>query len=297
MNRKSKLRFKGFIEDWEERKLEEVFNMSISNNTLSRSELTYENGEIYNIHYGDILVNYGSIINLKRDILPFIKDSTSELYKNQMLYNGDIIFADTAEDETVGKAVEITDVEEKIVVSGLHTIVCRPFEKKAKYYKGGLNMRKIICFHNPDEENGYLSNWYLSKFIIDNITFTSMEQYMMYKKAICFDDKAIATQILDSTDVSYIKKLGRSVSGYDDNYWNGVRQIIVYEGLCAKFFQDNKLKKKLKSTGNALLAECAVKDRIWGIGLSMTDPNRFEHTKWLGQNLLGYALMLVRDRI
>lgn len=140
------IRFKGFTDKWEERKLEEVFNMSISNNTLSRSELTYENGEVYNIHYGDILVNYGSIINLKRDILPFIKDSTSELYKNQMLYNGDIIFADTAEDETVGKAVEITDVEEKIVVSGLHTIVCRPFEKKAKYYLGYyLNSNS---FHN-----------------------------------------------------------------------------------------------------------------------------------------------------
>ena len=53
----------------------------------------------------------------------------------------------------------------------------------------------------------------------------------------------------------------------------------------------------LKDTGDALLAECAVKDRIWGIGLSMTDPDRFDRTKWNGTNLLGYALMMVRDKI
>ena len=50
----------------------------------------------------------------------------------------------------------------------------------------------IICFHNPEEENGYLSNWFYSKFSIDDIEYTSMEQYMMYKKAIWFNDVAIA---------------------------------------------------------------------------------------------------------
>ncbi len=71
----------------------------------------------------------------------------------------------------------------------------------------------------------------------------------------------------------------------------------IYEGLIAKFSQNEELLDKLISTGNALLAECAVKDRIWGIGLSMTDPDRFDRTKWKGTNLLGYALMMVRDKI
>ena len=75
------------------------------------------------------------------------------------------------------------------------------------------------------------------------------------------------------------------------------RQIIVFEGLSAKFSQNNELKEKLISTGNSVLAECAVKDRIWGIGLSMTDPDRHDMSKWKGQNLLGYALMLVRERL
>lgn len=155
----------------------------------------------------------------------------------------------------------------------------------------------VICFHNANEENGYLSNWYPSVFTMNGVTFSSMEQYMMYHKALFFGDEKVATQILATNNVAEIKALGRLVSGYDENLWNGVRQIVVYEGLLAKFSQDPKLKEQLKSTGNAFLAECAVKDRIWGIGLSMHDPNRFNRVKWQGQNLLGYALMMTRERL
>ena len=155
----------------------------------------------------------------------------------------------------------------------------------------------IICFHNPDEENGYLSNWYLSQFSVDEITFSSMEQYMMYKKAVCFQDYDTADRILEMEDVSQIKKLGRKVSNYDENSWNGVRQIVVYRGLLEKFGQNDELKKLLLETGDSVLAECAVKDRIWGTGLSMTDPDRLDRACWKGQNLLGYALMMVREAL
>lgn len=155
----------------------------------------------------------------------------------------------------------------------------------------------IICFHNPNEENGYLSNWYMSTFTVDGVTFSSMEQYMMYSKAVCFNDLTTAGKILKTDDVAEIKTLGRLVVNYNDTYWNGVRQIIVYEGLLAKFSQNADLLSKLKATNAATLAECAVNDRIWGIGLSMKDPNRFCINKWNGQNLLGYSLMLVRKRL
>ena len=155
----------------------------------------------------------------------------------------------------------------------------------------------IICFHNPNEENGFLSNWYPSDFTVNNVKFSSMEQFMMYRKAICFCDDAVATQILSTKDVAEIKSLGRKVSNYDENMWNGIRQIVVYEGLLAKFSQNQDLKSKLKSTGNALLAECAVKDCIWGIGFSMKDPDRLDRTKWKGKNLLGYTLMMVREHL
>ena len=156
---------------------------------------------------------------------------------------------------------------------------------------------QIICFHNPYEENGYLSNWYPVQFSVDGIDFSSMEQFMMYRKAQCFQDKKTADKILQTEDVAQIKKLGRDVKGYDENFWNGVRQIVVYEGLLAKFSQNHDLKEKLIGTDNAILVECAVKDQIWGIGLSMKDENRYNRSKWRGQNLLGYALMMVRDQL
>ena len=154
---------------------------------------------------------------------------------------------------------------------------------------------KIVCFHNPEEENGYLSNWYSSQFIINDIIFSSMEQFMMYQKAICFEDNDIAQKILKTENVAYIKELGRLISNYNENYWNGIRQIIVFEGLMAKFSQNESLKRQLQETEHCILAEGAVKDKIWGIGLSMGDPDRLEISKWKGQNLLGYTLMMVRD--
>ena len=166
-----------------------------------------------------------------------------------------------------------------------------------KIHSERSEIMQIICFHNPNEENGYLSNWYMSPFTADGIRFSSMEQFMMYRKAVAFGDRDRAAQILDTEDVGRIKELGRLVSGYNDNYWNGIRQIVVYEGLYAKFSQNEELKRLLRATGKAVLAECAVKDRIWGIGLSMDDPDRLDRRKWKGQNLLGYALMMVREKL
>ena len=76
----------------------------------------------------------------------------------------------------------------------------------------------IVCFHNPDEENGYLSNWYPSRFTVDNANFSSMEQYMMYKKAVCFGDKDTADKILATDDVAEIKALGRLVANYNESH-------------------------------------------------------------------------------
>ena len=111
---------------------------------------------------------------------------------------------------------------------------------------------KIVCFHNPEEENGYLSNWYSSQFIINDIIFSSMEQFMMYQKAICFEDNDIAQKILKTENVAYIKELGRLISNYNENYWNGIRQIIVFEGLMAKFSQNESLKRQLQETEHCI---------------------------------------------
>ena len=96
-------------------------------------------------------------------------------------------------------------------------------------------MRHIICFHNPEKENGYLSNWYPSPFEKGGISFAHMEQYMMYQKALQFQDTEIAQQILQNDSPGIVKALGRSVRNYVDSRWSAVRQQIVYEGLLEKF--------------------------------------------------------------
>ena len=130
------IRFVGFTDDWEQRKLGKILD-SMQNNTLSRAELSYEEGHIKNVHYGDILVKYREVINIKTDQIPnIINDSIADKYKNSFLQNGDVIFADTAEDETVGKCSEIAELTDEIVLSGLHTIPYRPKKKFATGYLG-----------------------------------------------------------------------------------------------------------------------------------------------------------------
>lgn len=154
--------------------------------------------------------------------------------------------------------------------------------------------QNIFCFHNPNEINGIFSNWYLSNFAENGLVYTSVEQYMLYHKALMFHDERMAEAILNTEDVAKIKQYGRQVANYDDAKWSAVRYNVVKQAVYLKFSQNQQLAYQLKSTGDAILCECAVHDRIWGIGLSMTDPNRFDLNKWRGTNLLGKALMEVR---
>ena len=158
-------------------------------------------------------------------------------------------------------------------------------------------MDKIICFHLIDEPNGFLSNWYPSPFTLDGLHFTSVEQYMMYRKAITFGDTETAQAILSTDNVGKIKALGRSVLGYSDTVWNGIRQIVVYKGLLEKFRQNPDLKTQFLATAPHILAECALRDNIWGIGMTMHDEYRFHPDLWQGRNLLGFTLMMVREEL
>ena len=133
---KPKIRFKGFTDDWEQRKLGETL-YSLRNNTLSRAELSLENGVAKNVHYGDILVKFGEILDVKKELLPMIVDElVLAKYRDSFLQNGDIVIADTAEDETVGKCSEIAGVSDEKIIAGLHTIPCRPLFNFASGYLG-----------------------------------------------------------------------------------------------------------------------------------------------------------------
>lgn len=121
---------------WEQRKFVSVFE-GLQNNTLSRADLNYENGTVKNVHYGDVLIKFGDYIDASRTDLPYISDDAkADKFKNSFLQDGDIIIADTAEDDTVGKCTEIQGSEGLKLLSGLHTVACRPKEKYGPMFLG-----------------------------------------------------------------------------------------------------------------------------------------------------------------
>ena len=133
---KPKIRFKGYTDEWEQRKLGEML-ISLQNNTFSRADLSNETGVAKNIHYGDVLIRFGEVLDVSKEHLPMITDEkVLTKYKASFLQNGDVIVADTAEDITVGKCSEIAGLNDEVVLSGLHTIPYRPVEKFATGYLG-----------------------------------------------------------------------------------------------------------------------------------------------------------------
>lgn len=140
------VRFEGFEDEWEEKIIGESFRI-FKNNTYPRAELNYISGDIKNIHYGDVLIKYGSCINVRTDVIPFItSEESAKKVSSSLLKEGDIIVADTAEDETVGKCSEVINIGETKVVSGLHTIPLRPIEGFSQGYMGFF--MNSSTFHN-----------------------------------------------------------------------------------------------------------------------------------------------------
>ena len=121
---------------WEQRKFDEVFDCTVPNNTLSRAELSYDEGTVLNVHYGDVLIKYGSVLDVQKDDIPRIPHRCRADFNGALLQDGDVIIADTAEDETTGKACEIGNLQGSAIVSGLHTMVCRPRNRMALGYLG-----------------------------------------------------------------------------------------------------------------------------------------------------------------
>lgn len=111
-------------EEWTVQSFADTFRI-LNNNTFSRAELNYVSGQFRNIHYGDVLILFPEVLDCTRDDVPYINDEARISGSAQALQDGDIVMADTAEDETVGKVTEVMNTSEKPVMSGLHTIPCR----------------------------------------------------------------------------------------------------------------------------------------------------------------------------
>jgi ribA/ribD-fused uncharacterized protein len=124
-----------------------------------------------------------------------------------------------------------------------------------------------------------------------------MEQYMMAEKAKLFNDSETLNLIMDETDQKTIKDLGRMVKNFNSNIWDENKYNIVLKGNFAKFSQNNNLKEFLLSTNDSIIVEASPYDKVWGIGMKQDDKNILDVSKWKGENLLGFALMEVRDML
>lgn len=170
-------------------------------------------------------------------------------------------------------------------------------------YRAGERFKYVHFWgHNQKEPASIItkacfSQWYPSGFTIDDTYYATAEHYMMAAKARLFDDKNILQDILKANNPGLAKSLGRQVRGFVDETWNEQCLSIVIEGNLAKFSQNRQLANFLLSTQQRVLVEASPIDKFWGIGLAQDASNINNPLEWQGKNLLGFALMDVRQQL
>ena len=141
------------------------------------------------------------------------------------------------------------------------------------------------------------SQWYQAPFTSDNCHFQTAEHYMMFAKAMLFDDKKSANKVLAAQSPGEAKAIGRTVANFNDQVWQQHRFEIVINANLAKFRAHNELANFLINTNDRVIVEASPVDSIWGIGMAQDNPKIEQPEHWRGLNLLGYALMEVRERL
>ena len=168
-----------------------------------------------------------------------------------------------------------------------------------------METEKYVFFvgHKPNKIGvQFFSQWYPCTFVEDfneetNITYSCAEQYMMAHKALLFGDHQIYDQVMKSNNQDEIKSLGRKIKGFNQQIWDEHKFNIVVNGNRLKFEQNPQMMVRLLETGSKTIVEAAHYDKIWGIGLRAEDAVKIPESKWPGENLLGKALMVVRDEL
>ena len=158
----------------------------------------------------------------------------------------------------------------------------------------------IIYFwgHTPNPKKmttACFSQWYDCYFEVNGVQYHTTEQYMMASKARLFGDEEVFQEIMAATNPFDYKKLGRKIRGFEQTRWDAHKYDIVVEGNKAKFGQNPDIREFLLSTGNGIIAEASPYDNIWGIALDREQALKGTVEQWKGENLLGCALMDVRD--
>ena len=162
---------------------------------------------------------------------------------------------------------------------------------------------KFLFFwgHQPNKDGSIsktcFSQWWLSSFEVDKVIYKTAEHWMMAKKAELFNDNDVLAKIIKANSPAEAKKFGREVRNYDDKVWLANRYEIVKQGNYHKFSQNPDLAAFLINTNDRVLVEASPVDPIWGIGMASDHKDVLNPEKWKGLNLLGFALMEVRDEL
>jgi ribA/ribD-fused uncharacterized protein len=155
--------------------------------------------------------------------------------------------------------------------------------------------------HQPSKDGSIIktcmSQWWEASFTEENISYKTAEHYMMAQKAKLFNDMEIFKKIIEKESPKDVKDLGRQIKNFEPNTWDEKKYQVVKQGNYLKFSQNEGLKQFLIQTKNKIIVEASPVDIIWGIGLAENNPKALNPAEWRGENLLGFALMEVRDQL
>lgn len=169
-------------------------------------------------------------------------------------------------------------------------------------YEASENLKLLFFWgHQQKHENqidkSCFSQWFPSVFEVDGDTYLTAEHWMMAEKARLFRDEECLQRILNAKTPGEAKKIGRQVRDFDKETWDKNKYEIVKTGNLHKFGQNEAMKHYLQLTQKRIIVEASPVDNIWGIGMHQNDEGVANPSNWKGENLLGFALMEVRDEL
>ncbi|GAA6138020.1 NADAR family protein [Arenicella sp. 4NH20-0111] len=177
----------------------------------------------------------------------------------------------------------------------------RTREELVNYVNRGKKVKYLFFWGHQIKGNtvskSCFSQWYTSPFNEGENQFATAEHCMMYGKAKLFGDTDAMEKALQAKNPGAVKAVGRSVKGFDQVVWNENKFDLVVKANLAKFSSNDELKAFLISTGKRVLVEASPVDKIWGIGLAEDNDAAQNPNLWKGENLLGFALMEVREQL
>lgn len=178
-----KLRFPEFENEWKPFEFGKLYEF-ISTNSLSREVLNYDSGEVKNIHYGDIHTKFKTHFYIEKELVPFINSEVDLTKISEYNYcrEGDLVIADASEDyNDIGKSIEIINLNDEVVLAGLHTFLARPVSSNtligftSNLLKSWKSRKQIMTIAQGTKVLG-LSTSRFSKVIVDFPTLPEQQK-------------------------------------------------------------------------------------------------------------------------